>query len=279
MKAVSVDTVRILIPWVAVQHGKDAYDWSLVDQMVDAAVSNTALDPGHAELATALGGGSREQPVARLPRPVRWRGGRPLPGQDLGVRDMERARCRGILRPAPDPGGFVDLLKAAYPAVKAAEPASIVVTGGLAPIIDFSTITIDSVKFVRAMYAAHAKYSMRWAITRTVRSKPDSPHPARDVGQRRWRQEDLATGTASRQRWWGRRSRPRSQRHAAQVADVALRRPGVRLHACATETRRARIRKTRWDSTGPMAPRAGLRRARVSVQQGSAVAPQLILRG
>jgi hypothetical protein len=30
MKAVAVDTVRILIPWVAVQHGKDAY--GLADQ-------------------------------------------------------------------------------------------------------------------------------------------------------------------------------------------------------------------------------------------------------
>jgi hypothetical protein len=45
MKAVEVDTVRILIPWVAVQHGKDAYDWSLVDRMVDAAVSNRLSIP------------------------------------------------------------------------------------------------------------------------------------------------------------------------------------------------------------------------------------------
>jgi polysaccharide biosynthesis protein PslG len=163
MKAVGVGTVRILIPWVAVQHGKDGYDWSHVDQMVDAAVSNrlSVLATLNSPPAWAVAPG--QQPVAGRPAAPatfgRFAGAvaAHFRGKVAAYEIWNEPNAAAFFAPAPDPAGFVDLLKAAYPAVKAADPAALVVTGGLAPIIDFSTVTIDSVKFVRAMYAAGAK--------------------------------------------------------------------------------------------------------------------------
>ena len=59
--------------------------------------------------------------------------------------------------PAPDPAGYTDLLKAAYPSIKAADPSALVVTGGLGAVVDYTTIAMDPVKFVSGMYAAGAK--------------------------------------------------------------------------------------------------------------------------
>jgi hypothetical protein len=60
----------------------------------------------------------------------------------------------------PDAPAYVALLKAAYPAIHAADPAATVVTAGLAPHGDLGanpTDPISPVNFLKAMYAAGAK--------------------------------------------------------------------------------------------------------------------------
>jgi polysaccharide biosynthesis protein PslG len=51
----------------------------------------------------------------------------------------------------PDPQAYVELLKASYATIKAADPQAIVVSAGLAPTTDTGT-AIPDVEFVRAMY-------------------------------------------------------------------------------------------------------------------------------
>ena len=57
----------------------------------------------------------------------------------------------------PDAELFIELLKSAYPRIKDADPGAAVVAGGLGPVIDFFSFTVNPVKFVERMYAAGAK--------------------------------------------------------------------------------------------------------------------------
>ena len=57
----------------------------------------------------------------------------------------------------PQPDRYTDLLKAAYPKIKAADPGATVVAGGLSPTINFFSITKNPVDYVNGMYAAGAK--------------------------------------------------------------------------------------------------------------------------
>lgn len=60
---------------------------------------------------------------------------------------------------APDAPAYVALLKAAYPAIHAADSSAVVVTGGLAPHGDLSASSndpINPVNYLKAMYAAGA---------------------------------------------------------------------------------------------------------------------------
>jgi hypothetical protein len=163
MRADGVKDIRVMIPWAGVQQTASTYDWSMVDPMVDDAVAQ-----GMSVLATL-----NSTPAWAVPPGEPAIRGRPASAESFGsfaaaVAQHFKGRvaayeiwnepnAAGFYAPTPDPAQFVDLLKAAYPAVKQADPSAVVVTGGLGPIIDFAPIAMDAVKFVRAMYAAGAK--------------------------------------------------------------------------------------------------------------------------
>jgi hypothetical protein len=163
MKQLGVTTVRLLIPWAAIQHTPDSYDWSMVDKTVNAVVSQ------------------RMSILATLNSPPGWAvapgqpaiAGRPASPAAFGhfagkVAEHFRVKISAyeiwnepngaaFFAPAPDPAGYADLLKAAYPPIKAADPSALVVAAGLGSVVDYSTIAMDPVKFVSGMYAAGAK--------------------------------------------------------------------------------------------------------------------------
>ncbi|MCB9098030.1 MAG: endo-1,4-beta-xylanase [Anaerolineales bacterium] len=56
----------------------------------------------------------------------------------------------------PDPAAFVDLMRVGYDAVKAADPAALVVSAGLAPTNSRDASAMDDREFLRAMYQAGA---------------------------------------------------------------------------------------------------------------------------
>ena len=60
----------------------------------------------------------------------------------------------------PDPKGYVELLKVAYKAIKAADPEAIVISGGLAPTTASGDIAMPDADFLKAMYAAGLKGSV-----------------------------------------------------------------------------------------------------------------------
>jgi aryl-phospho-beta-D-glucosidase BglC (GH1 family) len=56
----------------------------------------------------------------------------------------------------PDPAAYTELLKAAYTAVKAVDPAAKVISGGLATTGDGSATAYGDLDFLRGMYEAGA---------------------------------------------------------------------------------------------------------------------------
>ncbi|MCB9109085.1 MAG: PD40 domain-containing protein [Anaerolineales bacterium] len=57
----------------------------------------------------------------------------------------------------PDPAAYTEMLKAAYTAVKAADPEALVITGGLATTGDGSATAVGDLAFLQGMYDAGAK--------------------------------------------------------------------------------------------------------------------------
>ena len=56
--------------------------------------------------------------------------------------------------PEPDPAGYTELLKAAYPAIKAADPDAIVVGGVLGAVTTYENLTMNPITFVEGIYQA-----------------------------------------------------------------------------------------------------------------------------
>lgn len=159
----NIRTVRIGIPWAGVEAVRNRYDWSRPDRVVAAAAAaNISIicaitsSPWWAKAFNAL--------------PPH---GRPASPEQYGIftaKVAERYKGKiaayeiwnepnGILgyHPKPDPAGYTDLLKAAYPRIKAVDPAAIVVGGVLGSGKSWGSWTINPVTFLTRMYAAGAQ--------------------------------------------------------------------------------------------------------------------------
>lgn len=164
MRAMGVGTVRILVPWVALQKARGGpYDWTLIDRMVSAL----------AEQKMSILATLNSTPQWAVAKDMPALSGPPATPAEYGafaaaVAERYRGRISAyeiwnepnaamFFAPGPDPAKFVGMLKAAYPAIKAADPAAVVVTGGLGAIVDHAQVTMNAVKFLRGMYAAGAK--------------------------------------------------------------------------------------------------------------------------
>ncbi|GAB7071610.1 cellulase family glycosylhydrolase [Mycobacterium hodleri] len=163
MKQLGVTTVRLLVPWAAIQPSPDVYDWSMVDKTVNAVSSQHmsilatlnsppgwAVAPGQPAIA-----GRPASPAAfglfagKVAEHFR--------GKISAYEIWNEPNWSAFYAPAPDPAGYADLLKAAYPAIKAAAPSALVVAAGLGSVVDHAMITMDPVKFVSGMYTAGAR--------------------------------------------------------------------------------------------------------------------------
>jgi polysaccharide biosynthesis protein PslG len=164
MRAIGVHSVRILVPWVALQKDRGApYDWTLVDHMVTALAAQNmsilATLNSTPQWAVAKGQPALSGPPASPADYAAFAGAvaQRYRGRISAYEIWNEPNAAMFFAPGPDPARFVGLLKAAYPAIKAADPAALVVTGGLGAIVDHATVTMDAVKYLRGMYAAGAK--------------------------------------------------------------------------------------------------------------------------
>jgi polysaccharide biosynthesis protein PslG len=161
-----VRTVRLFIPWTDVESSPGAFKWDQVDLMVDAA---------NARGMSVLGGVTSAPPWATAPGSAPATSPPADPATYGDFVGAVAARYRGRVAAyeiwnepnsvlswtsgpqGPEPGKYADLLKAAYPKIKAADPSATVIGGVLGSVFSLGALTLDPVAFVNQMYAAGAK--------------------------------------------------------------------------------------------------------------------------
>ena len=151
--------VRIDINWAQIQsRGPSSYDWNAIDRVVEGARSR----------GLSVLGGILYTPSWARPSGTDSTYG-PDPGQyaafakqavahysALGVHAYEvwnEPNVTAFWTPAPDVDDYAALLKAAYPAIKAADPRATVVSGSTAP-APAAGPDMSPVRFLRGIYAA-----------------------------------------------------------------------------------------------------------------------------
>jgi hypothetical protein len=159
-----VDTVRVMVPWAGVEPIRGGtLNWSNVDKVVNAAVAKNIAVMAFINSTPAWA-------VAPGGRPLSGRPASPDVYADFAAKVAQRYAGKiaayeiwnepnaiTFYTPTPDPAGYTDLLKAAYPKIKAVDPSVTIIGGVLGAVIDFGSATINPVRFVNEMYAAGAK--------------------------------------------------------------------------------------------------------------------------
>ncbi len=161
LESAGIKSIRLSIPWANVEYTQSQLNWSPVDRVIDAA---------KAKKMSILGIIAYTPPWATAPvnQPINTRPASPaLFGQFAG---KAAARYKGKIDayeiwnepngamfygPTPDANGYTQLLKAAYPAIKAAD-SSVTVLGGALGAVEEAPGMQNPVTFTNQMYAAGA---------------------------------------------------------------------------------------------------------------------------
>ncbi|GLP77052.1 hypothetical protein TUM20983_41620 [Mycobacterium antarcticum] len=190
IKATGVRSVRLLIPWAAVEPTQNKLDWSTVDKTINSAASRGlavvgtvnstpawSVAPGGAALSgrpasPAVYGDFVAKVVTRYISKI------------SAIEVWNEPNAVTFYSPKPDPAGYVDLLKASYPRIKAVDPSVVVLGGSMGAVVDYGDYAINPVRFLSAMYATGAKnyfdalafhpyqYTLKFSDGMTVANSP-----------------------------------------------------------------------------------------------------------
>jgi YVTN family beta-propeller protein/VCBS repeat-containing protein len=163
LKADGVTTIRMLVPWAGVEPLNGVYNWTHLDAIVNgAAARNMQIDAVIDSTPVWALGPVGGLPVSGEPDPTAFgvfagAMATRYAGKVSAYEIWNEANAVTFWTPAPDAVEYTNLLKAAYPAIKAADPNAEVVAAGLAAVISFAGATIDPPTFLSQMYAAGAQ--------------------------------------------------------------------------------------------------------------------------
>lgn len=160
MQAMGVENVRVMIPWAGVEYYPGYYNWGTVDYMVNAADSrgmgvlgvinstpSWATEPGQPALSGAPASPAAYGDFAGTVA-ARYAG-------KVGAYEIwNEPNSYAFYSPQPDPAGYTELLKAAYPQIKAADPHATVIGGVVGSVVTYGNLTMNPVDFVNGIYAA-----------------------------------------------------------------------------------------------------------------------------
>ncbi|WP_319454599.1 MULTISPECIES: cellulase family glycosylhydrolase [unclassified Mycobacterium] len=162
LQSLGVQNIRIFVPWGLVEPLQGTYDWSYIDAVVDAAAArNMGVmaeingTPTWASTTTGLFPGSgtpNASDFASFASTVATRY-----GNDISAYEIWNEPNSVEFSDPIDPASYTALLKAAYPAIKAANPNATVVAGAVGSVISFGNVTLDPVTFVQDMFADGAQ--------------------------------------------------------------------------------------------------------------------------
>ena len=161
LQSLGVRNVRIQIPWAAVQtFGPGSYDWAATDRMIDAATARNmgVLGVLNATPAWAgspyLTGQPNPQAYATFASAVASR----YAGKISAYEIWNEPNSYTFFSPV-DPSNYTQLLKAAYPAIKAADPLATVIGGVVGAVTGFGNLAMSPQDFIAGMYSAGARGS------------------------------------------------------------------------------------------------------------------------
>jgi polysaccharide biosynthesis protein PslG len=173
MEALGVDTVRVIVPWAAIKPAEPGSvleqlyppNWTKMDFIVQEAQERGFSVLGVLN-STPYYGGQNNTGCLGCP------GVAPDPTDFAAFAAEVAQRYQGEISayevwnepnsykswsPAVDPVAYTNVLKAAYTAIKAADPNAEVVAGVLGAVITAGGFTMDPVTFIKTMYANGAK--------------------------------------------------------------------------------------------------------------------------
>ena len=165
MKSMGMTTVRVDANWSGGEPTQGKFDWSTLDAIMASVhkVGMTAdlIIDGCPPWAAADGATGQFAQPASPAQFAAWAAAVAARYGSKGADYFEiwnEPNNGQFWSPNPDPAAYTADLKAAYAAIKAADPSSVVISAGLAP-NGSSANSIDPVKFLEGMYADGAQGS------------------------------------------------------------------------------------------------------------------------
>jgi hypothetical protein len=162
MQAMGVQNVRVLIPWSGIEVADNYFYWDTMDYIVNAAnergmgilgVLNStpawAVAPGAAPVVSPPASTAQ---YAEFVSAVAQR----YAGKISAYEIWNEPNAYYYWNPGPDPAAYTELLKAAYPAIKAADPNATVIGGVVGWVNDVQGLAMSPANFVQGMYDAGA---------------------------------------------------------------------------------------------------------------------------
>lgn len=156
LRSLGVTDLRVAVPWVYIEPAAGTYDWSKMDALV-AKASEMGFTLTGAVTATPTWAGL---PLAGAPNPdtygafagtVAARYGSQISNYEIWNEP------NGVIFYAPvSASGYTQMLKAAYTAIKAANPDAVVLAGSLGATTDVNGVSVTPQRFLADMYAAGA---------------------------------------------------------------------------------------------------------------------------
>ncbi|MGY4653714.1 polysaccharide biosynthesis protein PslG [Mycobacterium sp. URHB0021] len=177
MQDLGVNTVRVLVPWGAIEPAAPGSpeevffppDWKRIDLIVSQAQQRNMAVLGVLNSTPYWGGQDGQGCIGCYgvaPDPDKFaafaseavtRLNTLFPGAISAYEVWNEPNLYQSWLPAPDPVAYTELLKKAYTAIKAADPAALVVAGVFTSVINFGNVTVDPRDFLATMYANGAK--------------------------------------------------------------------------------------------------------------------------
>jgi YVTN family beta-propeller protein/VCBS repeat-containing protein len=191
LKDSGITSVRLLVPWAGVEPTNDGWQWSRSDMLVNTAnahgievlavLNSTPVWAAPAGTPIYAGAPTSNAEFAEFVGAVATR----YKGKIAAYEVWNEPNAMTFWAPQPSAAQYTALLQAAYPAIKAADPDAVVVAAGIAPLIDFGTLTVNAVRYVEEMYLAGAAgyfdamayhpYLYGKMFTETTATNPDTP--------------------------------------------------------------------------------------------------------
>ena len=161
MQSLGVKNIRLAIPWSTIETAPGQFDWTAIDNMVNAAAARGMGVLGVVNTTPTWARGTYTNVYAPPDNPATFGSfmgalAARYSGKVSAYEVWNEPNAAFAYQPGPDPAGYTALLKAAYTAIKSADPQAQVIGAVVGATVTWGSLTLNPVDFVKQMYAAGA---------------------------------------------------------------------------------------------------------------------------